>query len=138
MDQKIKLWALALLGFLAVACTQEPSPPGPVSLLAPAVDESCASGPLLPDGTRSVSFSWTPSDHTDAYSVSVVQIDNAQIRSEVVSQTTVVFNLPTYKAYSWQVIASNKEVTETSLSERRYFNCRGAPNTGSFAAKSRK
>jgi hypothetical protein len=130
MDQKIKLWALALLGFLAVACTQEPSPPGPVSLLAPAVDESCASGPLLPDGTRSVSFSWTPSDHTDAYSVSVVQIDNAQIRSEVVSQTTVVFNLPTYKAYSWQVIASNKEVTETSLSERRYFFVAGALTAG--------
>lgn len=130
MDQKIKLWALALLGFLAVACTQEPSPPGPVSLLAPAVDESCASGPLLPDGTRSVSFSWTPSDHTDAYSVSVVQIDNAQIRSEVVSQTTVVFNLPTYKAYSWQVIASNKEVTETSLSERRYFFVAGTLTAG--------
>jgi hypothetical protein len=130
MDQKIKLWALALLGFLAVACTQEPSPPGPVSLLAPAVDESCASGPLLPDGTRSVSFSWTPSDHTDAYSVSVVQIDNTQIRSEVVSQTTVVFNLPTYKAYSWQVIASNKEVTETSLSERRYFFVAGALTAG--------
>lgn len=130
MDQKIKLWALALLGFLAVACTKEPSPPGPVSLLAPAVDESCASGPLLPDSTRSVSFSWTPSDHTDAYSVSVVQIDNAQIRSEVVSQTTVVFNLPTYKAYSWQVIASNKEVTETSLSERRYFFVAGALTAG--------
>ena len=130
MDQKVMFWAWCLAAVLVVSCTQEPSPPGPVSLLTPAVDESCASGPILPDGTRSVSFSWTPSDHTDTYTVSVLQIDNTQIRSEVVSQTTTVFNLPTYKAYSWQVIASNKEVTETSLSERRFFFVAGTLTAG--------
>ena len=130
MDQKVTFWAWCLVAVLAVSCTQEPSSPGPVSLLTPAEDESCASGPLLPDGTRSVSFSWTPSDHTDAYTVSVIQIDNTQIRSEVVSQTTVVFKLPTYKAYSWQVIASNKEVTETSLSKRRFFFVAGTLTAG--------
>jgi len=122
-----------LIGCFAIflACGKEapPSPPGPISLVFPTQNLDCAQGSLVNEVTRRIPFEWREATESESYRLEIIQLSSGQKTTQNTLLTSIEVPLRMGEAYSWQVIASNTKVLETTPSALWYFFNAGSETT---------
>ena len=85
-----------------------PEPPKLTTLIAPANQTECLDG-------EDVEFSWNASDNTDSYTVIVKNLlTNTESANLTTTSTKATITLEVGQPYSWYVISSNSDSTQTT------------------------
>ena len=96
-----------------------PEPPKLTTLIAPANQTECLDG-------EDVEFSWNASDNTDSYTVIVKNLlTNTESANLTTTSTKATIKLEVGQPYSWYVVSSNSDSTQTATSATWKFYLKG-------------
>ena len=109
------------MAFLGCGKEAPPSPPGSTSLVFPTQNLDCTQGSLVNEVTRRIPFEWREATAAESYQLEVVQLSTGQKTVQNTVLTALEVPLKMGEAYSWQVIASNTKVLESTPSALWYF-----------------
>ena len=124
-----KYFLIGCIFFLSCGKDAPPSPPGPISLVFPTQNLDCTEGSLVNEVTRRIAFEWREAAEAESYRVEITQLSNGQKTIQNTLLTSIEVPLRMGEAYSWQVIASNTKVLETTSSSLWYFFNAGSETT---------
>jgi hypothetical protein len=124
-----KYFLICCVFFLGCGKDAPPSPPGPISLVFPTQNLDCTQGSLINEVTRRIAFEWREASEAESYRLEIVQLSSGQKTTQNTLMTTIEVPLRIGEAYSWQVIASNTKVLETTPSALWYFFNAGSETT---------
>lgn len=124
-----KYFLIGCIFFLGCGKDAPPSPPGPISLVFPTQNLDCTEGSLVNEVTRRIAFEWREATEAESYRVEITQLSSGQKTTQNTLLTSIEVPLRMGEAYSWQVIASNTKVLETTPSSLWYFFNAGSETT---------
>lgn len=124
-----KYFLIGCIFFLGCGKDAPPSPPGPISLVFPTQNLDCTEGSLVNEVTRRIPFEWREATDAESYRVEITQLSSGQKTTQNTLLTSIEVPLRMGEAYSWQVIASNTKVLETTPSSLWYFFNAGSETT---------
>lgn len=97
--------------------------PNASTLIFPANNEECNEGTVISETESDVNFRWNASEHTDSYSVTLVNLTDQSSTNVIEQGTERVFRLKRGAPYEWSVVSRSNSTTETASSEKwRFFN----------------
>ena len=124
-----KYFLICCIFFLGCGKDAPPSPPGPISLVFPTQNLDCTQGSFVNEVTRRIAFEWLEAKEAESYRVEIIQLSSGQKTTQNTLLTSIEVPLKMGEAYSWQVIASNTKVLETTSSSLWYFFNAGSETT---------
>lgn len=122
-----------ILGLLlALGCGGDdgppPSPEGAV-LVFPEQNSECTTGVDLNQTQSQVTFEWQPSNNTDRYTLSVINLDTNTPQAITTTNTSAALTIEKGAPFSWSVLSSNTNSDETATSESWLFYNAGSQTT---------
>ena len=113
---------LLVCALLALGCKKDPpSPPGKVTLLSPAKNSECSAIDSESGNTNLVEFSWQAASHTESYVLQVNELNSGTGQMKTTTALSEILAIEKGTPFSWNVTATNRAVTEKSVSETWYF-----------------
>jgi len=105
--------AVFLLLILCIGCRKDPEPlPGKATLLFPKNNEICADGLIISASRSKILFKWEASTNTDAYVLSIKNLENGQISTHGTDKTQLEIELDRNLAYSWFILSKNTKISK--------------------------
>lgn len=125
----ISKYILIAVGFSLLSCgggggggESEGENPVAAILISPVNNSECLSGQNVSDTQSKVTFEWNASDHTDAYSVYVKNLNTQQtMQYEAGANTTLDITLMKSTPFSWWVVSKSANNSQPATSEKRKF-----------------
>lgn len=127
----MKALKFLILCVLVLGCKKDdpPSPPGSVSLVAPAKNTECSPIDSSSGNTNLVQFSWQAASNAESYLLQVSNLVSGTTQSVSTEALTEIVPVTQGTPFSWSVTARNTKVTETSVSETWLFYSPGTELT---------
>ena len=125
--------AFLILLIFCAGCRKAPEPlPGKAVLQLPRNNEICADGIIVSTSRTKILFKWEASKNTDAYVLSIKNLENAQITTYSTDKTQLEIELDRNLAYSWFITSKNTQISkEISTDVWKFYN--PAPAQTSFS-----
>lgn len=129
-----------ILIFTLISCGKKKSdPPAPEAavLVAPIKDEVCLSGKVISDSESAVEFRWNTAANAESYELSVKNLLNNAVSTQITSNTSLELTLKRNTPYSWYVSSkSSKNATVAVSSTWKFYNSgNGATSYPPFPAE---
>lgn len=138
MMRKIPILSLAIL--IASCSGDDGPPPAPVGaqLVFPQQNSECTTGTDVADGLSHVTFQWSASQHTDRYTLSVVNLDTNVPQTISTVATSASLSIAKGAPFSWTVVSRNKRSEQLASSETwLFYNAGHQTNYAPFPAQVR-
>lgn len=114
---------ILLLFVFFIGCKKDnpPSPPGKVSLVAPAKNSECSPIDSSNGNTNLVQFSWQADANTETYQLQIKDLNSGTTQTKTTTALSEILPVTKGTPYSWSVTSKNTKVTETTVSETWFF-----------------
>ncbi|MFD2100592.1 hypothetical protein [Flagellimonas iocasae] len=126
MIRKLILWSIAVL---LVSCGGNDDPP-PVpegaTLIFPEENSECTTGVSVNEALSQVNFKWQASDHTDSYTLSVVNLETNVPQTISTAATSANLSIAKGTPFAWSVTSISSDSDQTAVSETWLFYNAGA------------
>ena len=115
---------MLLLLICGIGCRKAPEPlPGKASILFPKNNEICADAFIVSALKSKVLFKWLASTNTDAYVLSIKNLESGQITTFDTDKTQFEVELTRNMAYSWFILSKNTKISkELSSDISKFYN----------------
>ena len=105
-----------------------PSPEGAL-LVFPERDSECTTGISVSETISQVTFEWQPSDNTDRYTLTVINLITNTPQAISTMNTSASLSIEKGAPFSWSVVSSNSNSNEAATSESWLFYNAGSQTT---------
>jgi hypothetical protein len=121
---RIKLLIIPVI-FLLIACGKTATKPAPVKALLTFPDQNsiCITGTNVTATQSSVTFTWNPSANTNSYNLVIKNLLTTASTTQNTTQAQASVTLLTNTPYSWYVVSTSTQTTETAQSDTwKFYN----------------
>ena len=122
---------LSLAALIASCSGDDGPPPAPegARLVFPQQNSECTTGIDVNNGLSHVTFEWSPSKHTDRYTLSVVNLLTNVPQTLSTVNTSASLSIAKGTPFSWSVISRNNRSEQLASSETWLFYNAGKQTT---------
>ncbi len=115
--------SILLVGALVWGCKKDdpPSPPGVVSLVAPAKNTECSPIDSSSGNTNLVQFTWQADANSESYQLRIQDLNSGTTQTKTTTALSEILPVNKGTPFSWSVTSMNTKVTETAVSETWFF-----------------
>lgn len=113
-------------------------PPAPeaVLLVFPEQNSECTTGAVINENQTQVTFSWQASVNTDEYILTVINLESNSPQAIRTRNTSASVAIEKGTPFSWSVVSTNSNSTETATSENwLFYNAGAQTNYAPFPAQ---
>nr|WP_297786779.1 hypothetical protein [uncultured Allomuricauda sp.] len=122
---------LSILALLVSCGGDDGPPPAPQGalLVFPEENSECTTGTDVNQFSTQVTFRWMPSENTDTYTLSVVNLDSNVPQNVSTTSTSASLTITKGTPYAWTVTSRNSDSDQVASSETWLFYNAGSETT---------